>query len=127
MRYTIRGRRATIARRDVRTYGLTRNGAWRIDCLAARLERARPVYRERVRFGAWEARPSSVVWKPLDLTPFSWAEHAKRFAEAWEKVEWIRAETGPALAALATESPDPVPAEGPADSGGSQTYKRGEE
>lgn len=138
MRYTIRGRRATIARRDVRTYGLTRVEAWRIDCLAARLERARPVHRERVRFGAWEAADRARVREYVccervgkDRHPCTlWTRHHGPH-QAWEppkpcaccQITWAIPDEA-TRAALARSGAGAGVGEGPADSDGSQTYKR---
>lgn len=85
-------------------------------------------HRERVRFGAWEERPSS---GPSLRGEYNLYVHCSRiwaqnFHDAYEAARRIWAETPPALAALARSGVGAGAGEGPADSGGSQTYKRGD-
>ena len=111
-RYTISGEtndRARVARRRGR---LTFDEAWAITLTADRLHgigaslHPRPVHRERVRFGAWEERPTAATWATLDLTP-----HIEAWREAVEKISRAYTESRPVLAsALATLARDAAPA-----------------
>ena len=61
MRYTIQGHQARNSRRYVRLYQFTGVESWAIARRAARLDHGRPVHQDRVRFGAWEERPTADV------------------------------------------------------------------
>ena len=78
VRFTIRGEEADQARVARRRDGLTRGEAWQIALTGDRLhgigvsKHPRPVHRERVRFGAWEARPLAVLVTGAHRDPGGW-------------------------------------------------------